>query len=331
MAYIYKKTIGGRNYYYLRVSERKGTKTFTKDVAYLGSSIDDVRQSLSKLPEKEVRAVHKTMTRFLAANTFLAQAKKQKLKQTPYLSKDLFEQIEACKLHWRNVVQKQDPRTRVEQLKKYAIEFAFNTTSIEGNTITLKEAAKLLAEQITPKNRTLREIYDVQNTNHTFFQLFEKPFEFTHDAIIRLHQQLMDRIDPRIGYRTGDVRVIHARFKATPAPYVRTDMDLLLKWHDRNKNVMHPFVLACIFHHKFEKIHPFFDGNGRTGRMLMNAILLHARYPPAIIQKKHRPTYLDMLSKADRAGLEETTPDIYRSLAEFVAGDYMDTYWNNFL
>jgi Fic family protein len=108
-------------------------------------------------------------------------------------------------------------------------------------------------------------------------------------------------------------------------------MDLLLKWYDDNRQTLHPFVLASVFHHKFEKIHPFFDGNGRTGRMLMNAILLNAQYPPAIIRKKSRPTYLDVLSKADAAGLEEKTPGTYKPLVEFTANEYTDTYWNNFL
>lgn len=331
MAYIYKKTIGGKDYYYLRVSKRKGAKTFTKDVTYLGSSLEKVRQKLTKLPEKEIRAAHKTITRFLESNTFLEQVRKLKLKQTPFLERTLLESIEACRLHWQKAVQKLDPRTREEQLKNFAIEFTFNTTSIEGNTITLKEAARLLTEQITPKNRTLREVYDMQNTERVFFSILEKPFELTHDSIIRMHKELLANIDARVGYRTGDVRVIHARFEATPAPYVKTDMGLLLKWYNDNKKTLHTFVLASIFHHKFEKIHPFFDGNGRTGRMLMNAILLNESYPPCIVRKKNRPEYLDVLSKADKANLNEAPPTTYKPLVQFLASEYTETYWNNFL
>ncbi|MBI5397881.1 Fic family protein [Candidatus Woesearchaeota archaeon] len=331
MAYIYKKKAGTKEYYYLRVSKRKGNKIVAKDVAYLGSTLEETRKALDKLPAKTVRTAYRTITKFLESNTFFEHAKKLKLKQTPYLSQDILEHVEACRLHWQKVVQKRDPRTREEQLKNFAIEFAFNTTSIEGNTITIKEAAKLLIEQITPKNRTLREVYDIQNTERVFFRLFENPCELTHDAIMQLHQELMQNIDSRLGYRTGDVRVIHARFKATPAPYVRTDMGLLLKWYNDNRQTLHPFVLASIFHHKFEKIHPFFDGNGRTGRMLMNAILLYAQYPPAIIRKKNRQTYLDALSKADAVRLEEKTLSSYKPLVEFTAIEYTDTYWNNFL
>ncbi|MBI4449148.1 Fic family protein [Candidatus Woesearchaeota archaeon] len=96
----------------------------------------------------------------------------------------------------------------------------------------------------------------------------------------------MSNIDPRIGYRTLDVRVFRVRFETTPAPYVKTDMGILLDFYRSNLGRIHPLTLATIFYHKFEKIHPFADGNGRTGRMLLNLILLRARYPPAIIFRR---------------------------------------------
>lgn len=331
MAYIYKKTIGGKEYYYLRVSKRHGAQTYTKDVAYLGSTLKEVRQKLVQLPAKEVRAAYRTITKFLESNTFLEQARTLKLKQVPFLDKTLFQQIEACRLHWQKVVQQRDDLTKGEQLKNFAIEFAFNTTSLEGNTITLQEAAKLLTEQITPKNRTLREIYDVQNAERVFLSILKDPFELSHDTMMIIHKELMANIDLRLGYRTSDIRVIHSRFDATPAQYVKTDMELLLQWYNKNKTRLHPFVLASIFHHQFEKIHPFFDGNGRTGRMLVNVVLLGASYPPMIVRKKNRPTYLDVLGKADKANLAEATPPVYKPLVEFLAKEYSDTYWNNFL
>lgn len=331
MAYIYKKTVGDKEYYYLRVSKRKGAKTYTKDIAYLGNSLDEAGQRIAELPMKEIRAGYRTITRFLESNAFLEQARKLKLKQTPYLGKDLLEQSEACRLHWQKIVQKRNPLTRKEQLRHFAVEFAFNTTSLEGNAITLREAERLLTERITPKNRTLREVYDVQNVERVFFSLFEKPFELTHESIIATHKQLMEHIDVRTGYRTGDVRVFQSHFEATPAPFVRADMSLLLAWFSKNKALLHPLALAGIFHHKFEKIHPFFDGNGRAGRTFMNAILLNNGCPPVIVRKKNRVEYLDILSKADKAGLEKAPPPLFRALVEFLAEEQIDTYWNTFL
>ena len=292
---------------------------------------DEAQRASAKLPAKIVRTAYRNITKFLESNTFLAQARMLKLKQTAYLDRELFEGIEACRLHWQKNFRNKDFLTREEQIKNFAIEFAFNTTSIEGNTITFEEAAKLLAEQITPKNRTLREVYDIQNTERVFLSLTKKTVEINQESIIALHSELMKEIDVRIGYRTGNVRVMHSHFEATPAPYVKTDIDLLLKWYAKHKSLLHPFILASIFHHKFEKIHPFFDGNGRTGRMLMNAILLNAAHPPFIVRKKNRPMYLEVLSKADKADLTETPASVYKPLTNFLAREYTMTYWNSFL
>jgi Fic family protein len=189
----------------------------------------------------------------------------------------------------------------------------------------------LLTDQVTPHNRTLREVHDIQNTEQAFFHILEKPLELSHESIISLHQNLMANIDPRIGYRTGDVHVVHSHFTSTPAPYVKTDMTLLLRWYHSKRKILHPLILAGLFHHKFEKIHPFFDGNGRTGRMLMNAILLTATYPPCIVRKTSRAAYLEALSKADGANLPDSPPATYKPLVNLLAVEYADTYWSNFL
>jgi Fic family protein len=205
--------------------------------------------------------------------------------------------------------------------------------SIEGNTINLNEARNLLQEGITPKDKTLREIYDLQNSERVFFKVLDelKNKEITHDLIIEIHDKLLENIDLRKGYRTADIRVARSNFEATPAPYVKTDMDILLRWYGRNKNKLHAFVLASIFHHKFEKIHPFMDGNGRTGRMLLNFILLKNNYPPMIIYKKYREEYLDFMRKADESSPESSEKKDYSDLVQFNAKQMSESYWNIFL
>lgn len=331
MAYIYKKRVGDKAYYYLRASKRQGNRIIAKDIAYLGNTIDEVRASLAKLPAKNIRPAYKTIGRFLESNTWLKQAQTLKLKSMPFVDKSLLEQVEACRLHWQNVFQKRDHATKKDYFQKFSIEFAFNTTSIEGNTITLKEAERLLLEQLTPKNKTLREIYDVQNTERVFFNIINDLPEISHETSIKIHSELMKNIDARIGYRTEDVHVIHAHFASTPAQYVKTDINLLLQLYKKNTAKLHPLALGGIFHHKFEKIHPFFDGNGRTGRMLLNTILLRSKYPPLIVRKRNRAAYLDALSRADHADLTKITPEYYKKLIEFLAIELIETYWNNFL
>jgi len=331
MVYVYKKIIGNKPYYYLRASERKGKRVIVKDIAYLGSTIEEVRKSLNRAEYKEkVRKAYKTIHNFLESNHWLEKAEKLKLKKDAFLDEKQRE-IEACKLHYNNIFQKKDNITKKEILKNFIIEFAFNTTSIEGNTITLQQAKNLLEEGKTPENKTLREIYDLQNTEKVFFNIFNTNEELSHELIVKIHSNLMENIDPRRGYRKEDVHVFKAHFEATPAPYVLTDMNLLLKWHNENKKKLPPIVLATIFHHKFEKIHPFMDGNGRTGRMLLNCILLKNSYPPLVIHKKTRTEYLETLKKADKSGLTKFLKEDYFSLVQFIADEMINSYWSIFL
>lgn len=332
MVYIYKKIVGTKPYYYLRTSERKGTKVIAKDIAYLGNSIEEVKTALEKLSQykDKIREAYKTIHNFLESNYYLEKADALKLKEDEFLGKKLVE-VEACRIHYNNVFKKNDETTKDEVFKNFIIDFAFNTTSIEGNTITLQEARNLLSEGLTPKDKTLREIYDLQNTEKVFLELLGSSKELSHEIIIGIHSGLMQNIDARIGYRRFDVRVIRANFKSTPAPYVKTDMDLLLKWYENNKKKLHPLVLGVIFHHKFEKIHPFMDGNGRTGRMILNLILMKNNYPPLIIHKKTRALYLEALRRADISNLSEAKKDVYSGLVQFMADELTSFYWGIFL
>lgn len=333
MVYIYKKqTSSGKNYYYLRASKKKGKKLITKDIAYLGSSIEEVKknlESLSKYKDK-IRKSYRTINTFLESNYFLEKVKKLKLKQD-FLLRDKTNEVEACKIHYSKVFNKLPEITKKEIFKNYVIEFAYNSASIEGNTINLEEARNLLNEGITPKNKTLREIYDLQNTEKVFFKIFKLNEELSHDLIMNMHDELLDNIDERKGYRKTDVRIIKSNFDATPGKYVKTDMDLLLKWYSKHRKKIHPLVLSIIFHHKFEKIHPFMDGNGRTGRMILNYILLKNNFPPIIIHKKTRREYLEAIGEADESDLWKIEEEKYSELVDYGISEFIETYWNIFL
>jgi Fic family protein len=90
-------------------------------------------------------------------------------------------------------------------------------------------------------------------------------------------------------------------------------------------------VLASIFHHQFEKIHPFMDGNGRTGRILFNFILIKHKYPPIVIHNKNRSFYLEALRIADSSYLNEIKNDSYFKLIRYLADEMISSYWDIFL
>lgn len=331
MVYIYKKTKGNATYYYLRASKRKGNKKVEKDIAYLGSSIEEARKKFPEIAKdkQEIKKSYRKINTFLENEYYIKKIEKLKLKKDLYLEKSLTE-IEACKLHYEKEFKKLDKSSQKEAFENFSIEFAYNTTSIEGNTITLEEAKKFFEEGKTPADRELREIYDIKNTREVFSWIVENKEEISNDLIIEIHKRLLKNIDERTGYRTRDIKVFRSHFNASPGIYVKADMGILLKWYKENKKKLHPFVLASIFHHKFEKIHPFSDGNGRTGRMLMNCILLKAGYPPSVIYKKTRSDYLDALSSADSINLTETNTK-YKRLVKYIADETIISYWSLFL
>jgi Fic family protein len=334
MVYIYKKKVGNKNYYYLRASQRKGEKIIVKDIAYLGNDLKEVKKNLDNLNsyKNEIKKAHHKIKSFLDSNYYLEKAKKRKLKKDVFLNERQLE-LEACKLHFVEKFLELDDMTKKEILENFLVEFAFNSTSIEGNTITLKEAKNLLQEGKTPKDKTLREIYDLQNTQRVFFNLYEKNFKdnLSLDLIIKIHDSLLENIDKRTGLRTIEIRVFKSNFDASPAEYVKTDLELLIKWYKKNMKSLHPLVLATLFHHKFEKIHPFADGNGRTGRMIMNYILMKNKHPPIIIQKKFRTEYLNAMKTADESDLTSNNFENYKELVNFCVDELLSNYWNLFL
>ena len=179
MVYVFKKVVGNKSYYYLRASLRKGSRVISKDIAYLGSNVAEAKKTLSKLPKfkKEIDKAYRKINFVLESNHFLEKVKEKKLKVDPFLGKNIF-LVEACALHFNKVFNKLDPLTKKEIFNNFIIEFAFNTTSIEGNTIDLREARELLEEGLTPKNKTLREIYDLQNTKVLKHLILKRNFAY---------------------------------------------------------------------------------------------------------------------------------------------------------
>lgn len=334
MAYIHAKRVGNKTYYTLRISAKQNGRVITKDLCNLGDDLTKVDiDSLEKEYKDKIRKSYRVLKKFLESNVYLEKAKRLKLRQSLYLSKEQLLEIEAIKLHYSSKFLKLDNLTQKEIMEMFMINFAVNSTAIEGNTITLKEASDLFREDIIPKNRTLREVYDLTNTKKAWDFLVKSRSKLDLEAIRAVHDMLLENIDKRVGYRAHDIRIYGQPFKPSPARYVIPDTKLLLDWYNNNKN-MHPFMLAMLFHHKFERVHPFSDGNGRTGRMLMNYILFQSKYPPLVISRRFRKDYLDALNEADKAlikGLTAFDEKNYRELIEFLVSQYKLSYWDIFL
>ena len=197
------------------------------------------------------------------------------------------------------------PSSLVARLKnRMMIEYTYNSNAIEGNTLTLRETQLVIEEGITVGGKSLMETLEAKNHPEAIKfveKLVETRSELTEDVILQVHKLIMSNVVEDAGhYRTMGVRITGASFMPPPSLEIRPRMNELLKWLRENPDEHTPIELAAVFHHRFVQIHPFLEGNGRTARLLMNAILMKNGYPfIAIVSNLDRPKYLKTLMEAD--------------------------------
>lgn len=183
----------------------------------------------------------------------------------------------------------------VERLRdEFLIEFTYNSNAIEGNTLTLQETAMVL-EGVTIDQKPLKEHLEIIGHRDAFKyveSLVSEKQEFSEYVIKSIHSLvLMDRVEDRGVYRRIPVRIMGA-FHEPPQPYlVEPMMNELIVNHADRKAKMHLVEAVALFHLDFEGIHPFIDGNGRTGRLLINLELMQNGYLPIDVKFSDRRKY----------------------------------------
>ena len=279
MVYTEIKEKNGKKYFYRVKSVRKG-KRVEKERIYLGADLDK-----NKLSEKEKEA---DMELSLLSTL---------------LSEEEEKQLEKIKEEYA----KQPKATEENRYETFVSLFTHDSTNIEGNTLTLQEASQLLFEKITPR-KSLREINEVINHKEAFDYLLEHKGEMTKDFILTLHKlvvknTLKKELENQIGkYRSLQVYIRGTDWLPPKPSQVSKEMASLLSWYTKNKKKVHPLVLAAYFHSAFETIHPFVDGNGRVGRLLMNFILRRNKYPMINIPNKEKYKYYKGLEESQVKG-----------------------------
>lgn len=197
------------------------------------------------------------------------------------------------------------PEAFVKSLEhKLKIELTHGSTAIEGNTLTLRETQLLIDEGIAPQgSKRLREIYETVNHHKAVLMmqdLVREGKECGESEICRIHRVIMENIDDT---RSGSYRVDRVMVTGAPQQPLRPDlvpeaMRELSGWIKTSS--LHPVLLAGEAHYRFVKIHPFYDGNGRAARLLLNWILLAEGYPLTVIPAEARSRYITSIDEADR-------------------------------
>ncbi len=188
--------------------------------------------------------------------------------------------------------------------REMEIEYVYNSTSIEGNSLTLDETRMVLEEGMTIKGKPLGEHFDVINQKEAMEKLEkwvdESRKTIDEEDIIELHRMTMKGISNEWAgkYKTMPNRVLGSRVKRTPPYTVKEEMEKMVEFINKNPENVHPVEIAATAHQILAKIHPFLDGNGRCSRLLSNLILMKNGYPPNIILNKERKKYFETLEKA---------------------------------
>lgn len=216
-----------------------------------------------------------------------------------------------------------------------ALEWTYHSNSIEGNTLTLNETRLILEEGLTVKGKSLREHFEVVNHQEAIelvASLVSESYILRDRDILRIHELVLQKIEKEFAgrYRTSGVRITGANFIPPNALKIDHYITELVEW--TNSTQLDTLIKAAIFHHRFVWIHPFFDGNGRTVRLVFNLLLMKEGFPPAIILKNDRKKYYDALNAANNGSYsklllltlqaQERSLDIYLSSLNNTHDDY---------
>ena len=242
-----------------------------------------------------------------------------------YLDKNTAEELENIRvLHKRfTELLTIDETERYEQ--ELEIHYVHGTTVVEGNTLTEEQTRKLLTNGTLPDNKqNIREINEIQNFKTVKKYRDTYKTKITLNFIKKLHSLIMHNIDIETA---GQFRKKHVTISGREKPVTSYEfielalLEIIENYYTALKNGSNPFEEAAIFHHEFENIHPFTDGNGRVGRELLNFMLHKTGYPRLLILKSTRDTYLKILQLGD----EEKYPEMIVHFAHLLIAQEQGT------
>ena len=205
--------------------------------------------------------------------------------------------------------------------RRFSELFSYHTNAIEGSALTQREVTALIehatipdksAQDVAEACGVVAAIEHIRKMRPTLSVGFIK---LLHSLVFKETKSFAGELRPlgvEVVIRDGQGVVVH---RGAPSQKVEKLLKELVAWYEKNKKKYSGILLAAVVHNQFENIHPFQDGNGRVGRLLMNAILLRHKLPPINIELSHRQEYYRTLQEYQNKG--NIRPTIELMLKEY--------------
>ncbi len=276
MVTLKKRVISGKTYYYLGHTYREKGKIRYKET-YIGRRLPPNTDLIKK--------------------NFLLDIYKEKW----------FNEFEKIKKVYSKEQKTLPKEIKEKELDAFAVIFTYDTNRIEGSKLSFKDTSELLELGISPKNKPVKDIKEAEAHREVFYRMISFKGELSLKVVLEWHRGLFERTKPGIAgqIRTYQVYISNSRhIPPTPAE-LHTNITEFFRWYSAEKERMNPVELASRSHVKFETMHPFGDGNGRIGRLIMNFILHKKGYPMLNIKYTGRRSYYTALERSNVKGNED--------------------------
>lgn len=279
-----RNTDSGKKYYLVH-SFRDGTKV-KKIREYLGYNL--TKEKLSKLKEPaKVKIEYKISNLHRIKDPLKGLLSKEELEKIIELQKEI-----------------QIFHLSKEQWIQFTEQFTYNTNAIEGSTLEEKEVRDILEKNKWPIDKSKGDISEAQGVKVAIDYIRETKEHISVELIREIHRIVFKNSKSFAGlFRPRGLEVVVTNgvggivHRGAPSTHIIELLEELVEWYNKYKNKYPPILLAAVVHNQFENIHPFQDGNGRVGRILLNNILLKHKLPPLDITLEKRQEYYKTLQE----------------------------------
>ncbi|MEA3557994.1 MAG: Fic family protein [Candidatus Thermoplasmatota archaeon] len=269
MVTLRERKRNGITYYYLEHSFRKGGRVEKRE-RYLGNSIPD---DIDVIKNGLIHDIYRERW---------------------------FEDIDLIGENYKGRVASLPPSALEKAVSDFTIRFTYNTNRIEGSTLTLRETGELLGNGISPGSRPMTDIREAEAHRDTFLEMLESKKDLSMQTLLYFHRELLKQTKKDIAgkLRGHQVAISGSRFMPPMPVEIYPLLTESFNWYKTEKTDIHPVELAGLVHLKLVTIHPFADGNGRIGRLMMNMVLHGSNYPMLDIPYEKRMGYYRALERS---------------------------------